>query len=147
MRLREKITVVVLAVMVCTTGGCGEDVASISSVAASLLIPRQLSNDLTTITVYAIETDKETHQPDCDLLLNNIQAYRDAKVVREKTVDFDIAGTTANIEKIPDRGRVWRFYARGYQDQELIAHGCDVGLREVPANQTIELTITLERTN
>ena len=51
------------------------------------------------------------------------------------------------IPGIPDRGRVWRFYARGFQDQTLIAHGCEDGLRDVPANDTIEVTITIESVN
>jgi hypothetical protein len=128
------------------TGGCGEDPSQTSSVAASLLIPRDLVDDLTTITIYAIETDKETHQPDCTLLLGNTDAYKSAKAIK-KTVDFDPQGTSALISRIPDRGRVWRFYARGFSNDTLIAHGCKDELRDVPANDTITITITLERTN
>jgi hypothetical protein len=128
-------------------GGCGEDGYSNSSVSASLLIPRQISTELTSITIFVIETDKETHQPDCTLLLGNPEAYKDAKVVKKKTVDFDVNGTSVLISGIPDRGRVWRFYARGFQNETLIAHGCEEGLRDVPANDTIEVTITIESTN
>lgn len=128
-------------------GGCGQDDYSSSSVSASLLIPRQISQHLTSITIYVIETDKETHQPDCTLLLGNQEAYKDAKVVKKKTVEFDPNGTSALISGIPDRGRVWRFYARGFENETLIAHGCEDGLRDVPANDTIEVTITIVSTN
>jgi hypothetical protein len=128
-------------------GGCGEDTSSTSSVSASLLIPRQLAEELTSITIYVIETDKETYKPDCTLLRGDTEAYKNAKVVKKKTVDFDINGTSALIEGIPDRGRVWRFYARGFNGETLIAHGCVEGVRDVPANDTIEVTIEIERTN
>jgi hypothetical protein len=145
MRLPAQIAGFILALAVCL-GACGLDESSTSSVSASLLVPRQLATELTSITIYAIETDKETHQPDCTLLLGDTEAYRNAKS-RKKTVDFDINGTSALISGIPDRGRVWRFYARGFQGETLIAHGCKDELRDVPANDTIEVTITIERTN
>lgn len=138
------ISVAVLAVSL--LGGCGEDSSSNKSVAAALLIPRDLVDDLHSITIYVIETHQETHQPDCTLLLGDHEAYKSVKVVREKDVVFDLAGTTALIEGIPDRGRVWRFYARGYDSSEqFIAHGCEPGVRDVPANDTITLTIQIER--
>ena len=143
-----KTAALALAVVICMTGGCGDDPSSTSSVGASLLIPRDLVDDLDSITIYVIETDQETHQPDCAVLLGNPEAYKNAKVVREKDVDFDPQGTSALISGIPDRGRVWRFYARGFDtNNELIAHGCEDGVRDVPAKDTITLTITLERVN
>ena len=146
MKPNTKISVV-LPIVALLLGGCGEDDYSNSSVSASLLIPRQISEHLTSITIYVIETDKVTYQPDCTLLLGNHEAYKDAKVVKKKTVDFDPNGTSALISGIPDRGRVWRFYARGFEGETLIAHGCEDGLRDVPANDTIEVTITIESTN
>jgi hypothetical protein len=148
MRPGGKISAVMLAVAL-LLGGCGEDTSSNSSVAAALLIPRDLVDDLGSITIYVIETDKETHQPDCVLLEGDHEAYKSVKVVKDVTVDFDpIQGTSALIENIPDRGRVWRFYARGFDTgQQFIAHGCEDGVRDVPANDTITLSITLERAN
>ena len=148
MKPHAKISAIMLVVAV-FLGGCGEDTSSSSSVAAALLIPRDLVDDLRTITIYVIETDNETHQPDCVLLLGDTESYKSAKKVRDATVDFDpIQGTSALIEGIPDRGRVWRFYARGFDtNQQFIAHGCEPGVRDVPANDTISLTITLERAN
>ena len=141
-------TSIVLAIVALSLGGCGQDTSSSSSVSAALLIPRDLAADLGSITIYVIETDKETHQPDCDVLRSNTEAYKDAKVVKHKEIAFDPLGTTALIEGIPDRGRVWRFYARGFDSsQQFIAHGCEEGVRDVPANDTITLTITLERAN
>jgi hypothetical protein len=146
MKTATKLSAIMLAVAM-FLGGCGEDTSHNSSVAAALLIPRALADDLGSITIYVIETDKETHQPDCVLLLGDTEAYRSAKVGRKKTVDFDPQGTTALIEGIPDRGRVWRFYARGFDaNQQFIAHGCE-DVRDVPANETITLTIDLERAN
>lgn len=142
-----RITALALAAALCLTAGCGEEPASTASIAASLLIPRDLVDDLTSITIYVIEADKETHRPDCTLLLGDTNAYKNAKVVKKKTVDFNPLGTSALISGIPDRGRVWRFYARGVQNDALIAHGCEPGLRDVPAGDTITLTLTLERTN
>jgi len=148
MRTGIQISTVSLLAVALLLGGCGQDTSSISSVSASLLIPRQLATELTSITIYVIETDKETHQPDCDLLRGDYEAYKDAKVVRRKEIVFDPLGTSALIEGIPDRGRVWRFYARGFDtNQQFIAHGCEPGVRDVPANDTITLTITLERAN
>jgi hypothetical protein len=136
----------VLLAVAFSSGGCGQDSSSSSSVSAALLIPRDLVDDLGSITIYVIETDKETHQPDCDQLLGDTEAYKSAKKVREEDVEFDPQGTTALIESIPDRGRVWRFYARGFDtNQQFIAHGCEPGVRDVPANDTIEVTITIER--
>lgn len=141
------ISAVILAVAL-LLGGCGEDTSSNSSVAAALLIPRELVDDLYSITIYVIETDKETHQPDCTLLLGDTEAYKSVKVVKDEDVVFDPQGTSVLISGIPDRGRVWRFYARGFDSsQQLIAHGCEPGVRDVPANDTIEVTITIERTN
>ena len=127
--------------------GCGQDTSPTSSVAASLLIPRALADELTSIAIYVIETDQETHQPDCALLLGNLEAYKDAKVVKKKTVDFDLQGTSVLISGVPDRGRVWRFYARGFNGEQLIAHVCEEGLRDVPAKDTIEVVITIESVN
>jgi hypothetical protein len=142
------ITSIVLVTAALFLGGCGQDTSSNSSVSAALLIPRELVDDLGSITIYVIETDKETYQPHCDVLLGDIEAYKDAKVVEHKEIDFDPQGTTALIEGIPDRGRVWRFYARGFDaSKQFIAHGCEPGVRDVPANDTITLTITLERAN
>ena len=146
MKPNAQISAVILAVALLLSG-CGEDTSPTSSVSASLLIPRQISHDLTSITIYVIETDKETHQPDCTLLRADTEAYKNVKVVREKTVEFDINGTSALISGIPDRGRVWRFYARGYQAETLIAHGCVDGVRDVPANDTIEVEIEIVSTN
>lgn len=145
MSLRTQIPALLFAVAVCMTGGCGEDNSSTSSVAASLLIPRALADELTSIIIYVIETDQETHQPDCTVLIGNLEAYKDAKVETRKPVDFDPQGTSVLISGIPDRGRVWRFYARGFNGDQLIAHGCVDGVRDVAAKDTITLTITIER--
>jgi len=126
--------------------GCGQDTSSSSSVSAALLIPRDLVDDLGSITIYVIETDKETHKPDCPLLLGDTEAYKDAKVVKKKEIAFEPQGTTALIEGIPDRGRVWRFYVRGFDgNQQLIAHGCEPGVRDVPADDTITVEIDVVR--
>jgi len=147
MRPVALISAVILAAAL-FSGGCGEDTSANSSVSAALLIPRELVDDLYKVTIYVIETDKETHQPDCVLLLGDTEAYKDANVVEHKEIVFDPLGTTALIEGIPDRGRVWRFYARGLDaSDQFIAHGCEPGVRDVPANDTITLTITLERAN
>jgi hypothetical protein len=139
---------VLLFAAACVTGGCGEDLSSTSSMAASLLIPRDLVDDLASITIYVIETDQETHQPDCATLLGDLEAYKNAKVVKRKPVVFDPQGTSVLISGIPDRGRVWRFYARGFNSSDaLIAHGCVDGVRDVPAKDTIEVTIEIQRVN
>lgn len=148
MKPGTRLSAIMLAVAV-LLGGCGEDTSPNSSVSAALLVPRDLVDDLLSITIYVIETDKETHQPDCVLLLGDHEAYQGVNVVKHADVDFDpIQGTSALIEGIPDRGRVWRFYARGFGiNEQFIAHGCEPGVRDVPANDTITLTITLERAN
>jgi hypothetical protein len=80
------------------------------------------------------------------VLRGDTEAYKDARVVTHKEIVFDPQGTTALIEGIPDRGRVWRFYARGFDSsKQFIAHGCEPGVRDVPANDTITLTIQIER--
>jgi hypothetical protein len=144
MKALERIAALTLAAAVGLTAGCGQEPASTAAMAASLLIPRDLADDLTSVTIYVIETDKETHLPDCFDLLGDTDAYDD-RVVKKKTVDFDPQGTSALITGIPDRGRVWRFYARGFQNDTLIAHGCVDGLRDVLPDETITLDIELTR--
>jgi hypothetical protein len=68
-------------------------------------------------------------------------------VVKRKTVDFNPLGTSVLISDIPDRGRVWRFYVQGFNNDTLIAQGCEPGVRDVPAGDTITLTIDVERIN
>ncbi len=147
MKAFQRIAALTLAAAVGLTAGCGQEPASTASMAASLLIPRDLIDDLTSVTIYVIETDKETHLPDCFDLLGDTDAYKDAKVVKKKSVEFDPQGTSALISGIPDRGRVWRFYARGFQNDTLIAHGCVDGLRDVLPDETITLDIEISRTD
>ncbi len=133
----------VIALLALAWVGCGpgEDLASVG---ASLLIPRQLAEQIKSVEVYLFQTSAEDPY-DCDELAvpANFDTFR-SQAFKVATIDFDQGVSTAVFDNIPDRGMVWRFFARAYDaGDSLIAQGCDKGLYRLEGGKTQELTIQL----
>ncbi|MBW1871343.1 MAG: hypothetical protein JRJ19_04715, partial [Deltaproteobacteria bacterium] len=120
--------------------GCGED-SRTSSVSASLLIPRALVDDLESVVIYLFEV--RHGEPNCDKLTTDFATYEN-DAFRKVTIDFRTIQVTV-IDDIPNRGRVWKFYARGFDAaSQPIAQGCDSGLYEVTPGSEVPISITIE---
>jgi len=134
-----------LVVFSCLLGqaGCGDE-GGTASISAGLLVPRALSDELVEVTIYLFKTNT-TDQPYCDDLTSDFDKWED-KAFDNTTVAFQSEGVTvAVIDGIPNRGRVWRFHARGYDGQGLlIAEACDVAVYLFEAGQERQITMTLE---
>jgi hypothetical protein len=122
---------------------CGQE-REYASVSTSLLIPEALADELDSVTVYLIQLKQL--EPSCQTLLANTQAYELASIFKSVTIPFDLDGNNqAILDGIPNRGAVWRFYARGFNSgKALIAHGCDPGQYNITVDQEANVTLTLE---
>ena len=122
--------------------GCGED-SSTSSVSASLLIPRALIDDLKSVTIYLFETDRL--EPNCDKLTTDFATYENTAFRKSTIEDFDpVEKKIAVIDDIPDRGDIWRFYARGIDMNDIaIAQGCNNQLYDIDPGAEVQLSITI----
>jgi hypothetical protein len=132
------------ALVWCVLGsGCGADGPEVTSVAASLLIPRQLAEEIETVAIYAIEL--KNLQPSCIALFTDPAELDSASVASSVESPFNPTGTNQIIlDGIPVRGAVWRFYARGLDSaRALVAHGCDPGQYAVDPDNPIALTLRL----
>ncbi|HOX45333.1 MAG TPA: hypothetical protein PK668_17180 [Myxococcota bacterium] len=128
--------------------GCGPDAGpdGLAGVSAALYLPQDLAADLVSVTIYAYETDRTTHEPVCDRFLTNSEAYKSYGEQTKATIVF-ASGDTAEL-RLPDRGNVWRIYARGYDLNNLpIGHGCIVGVIAVDpdAAEPVQVALTMNR--
>jgi hypothetical protein len=129
-------------------GACGPnpDGDGMAGLSAALYLPQDLAADLVSVTIYAYETDRTTHEPVCDRFLTNSEAYKSYREQTKATIVF-ASGDTAEL-RLPDRGNVWRMYARGYDLNNLpIGHGCIVGVIDVDpeAAEPVQVDLTMNR--
>ncbi len=119
---------------------CGSE-AGPSQITTALLIPQTLAEELATIEIYLFETERS--EPAAESLLNNENLYRDYK--HYKMVKYPYPGTSAAVmDGIPDRGNVWRFYARGLKESGiLIGHGATPGLYDINPDSDTPLQVDL----
>jgi len=130
-----------VSVLLIGLAGCGED-TSTSSVSASLLIPRALIDDLKSVTIYLYETDRL--EPNCDKLTTDFATYENTAFKSSTIADFDPVKKIAVIDDIPDRGPIWRFYARGLDvNDQAIAQGCNNQLYDIDPGAEVQLSITI----
>ena len=131
--------------------GCGPDDsgAGTGSMSTGLLIPQALSDELASVEIYIFEIDGDARPTKEELLkadaLGSYDAYKDYKEFKKVTIAYQTSDQ-ASISGIPDRGNVWRFYARGYDASPLlIAHGTPLGAARVLADtdEPTEILITL----
>ena len=124
-------------------GSCGGDDTELAQVEASLLVPRILEEDLGSIEIFLFETDMG--EPRAEDLVSGSDRYKSFDWERKETYPYP--GTSeATMEGIPDRGNVWRFYARGLNDNGvLIGHGATAGLYDInPDSDTpVQVSITI----
>jgi hypothetical protein len=109
--------------------GCGPDDggAGTGSLSAGLLVPRALADELVNVEIYIYEIDGDRRPTSDELLtpdaLGSYDAYKEYKEIKKVPISIAITNE-ARISGIPDRGPVWRFYARGYDNNPLlIGHG------------------------
>jgi hypothetical protein len=121
--------------------GCGEQPQT-ATVSAGLLVPRGLADDLSSITVYLFETHAD--RPHCDELENTVTfPDYDGQEYKKVTIDFKNV-QIAVIDNIPDKANVWRFYARGLDETDmLIAQGCSIGLYRIEAGKELQLSLEI----
>ena len=139
--MRKKIfNCCLISVLLIGIAGCGED-TNTSSVSASLLIPRALVDDLETVAIYLFEA--KLGEPHCDKLTTDFSTYEN-DAFRKVTIDFKTI-QIAVLDDIPNRGRVWKFYARGFDvDDKPIAQGCDGLLYDIGPGLEVQVSITIE---
>lgn len=120
---------------------CGAE--DLSSVSTSLVIPRQLAGQLSTVTIHLVQVDT-LKRPDCTTLLGDPNRIESANVVKRAVVEFNASGTTQRvIDNIPDRGTVWEFYAEGHNaSQTLVGHGC-AGVFSISKGEELPVTISM----
>jgi hypothetical protein len=126
--------------------GCGSERADLGYLAAALHIPRDVAAELEAVELYVYETDRVTKEPTCDRFMLNRDYYKTRQEQVKGTIAFRTSQETT-LDGIPDRGNVWRVYARGLNSPGLlIAHGCHGGVVDVdPDGPPAEITIALER--
>lgn len=129
--------------------GCGPDdgEAGNSSISAGLLVPHALADELVSVEIYIYEIDGNSRPTKDELLtpdaLGNYDTYKEYKEFKKVPISFTITNE-ARISGIPDRGPVWRFYARGYDNSPLlIGHG-SVGPARVRADIDDPTPITID---
>jgi hypothetical protein len=139
--MRKKIfNCCLVSVLLLGLAGCGED-TNTSSVSANLLIPRALIDDLKSITIYLFETDRL--EPTCDKLTDDFATYENSDFRRGTIEDLNALLITV-IDDIPDRGPIWRFYARGVDINDIaIAQGCNNQLYDIDPGSEVQLSITI----
>ncbi|MBN2494689.1 MAG: hypothetical protein JXR96_08880 [Deltaproteobacteria bacterium] len=131
--MRKQIVLLWALVLAC---GCGAEPGSeLGAVSASLRIQQTLAEDLEGVQIYLFQVDKMGNPRD-DSLLADTDRFKDYKA--EKVESFSYSNTgQAVMDGIPDRGRVWRFYARGLNHNSvLIGHGCTDGLYDMDPEAT-----------
>jgi hypothetical protein len=139
----------VLSLALAALSGCGGQepgVDGLAGVSAALYLPQDLAADLASVTIYAYETDRATKEPSCPRFLSNTEAYKSYREQAKATIVF-ATSDTAEL-RLPDRGNVWRIYARGYSNANLpIAHGCIDGVIDVDpeAAEPVQVDLTLTR--
>ncbi len=141
MNLARALKLLVVPALVLFGAGCGGQPET-ATVSAGLLIPRGLAEQLSTVTVYLFET--HTNRPRCDELENTatFPTY-DGQEYKKVPIIFSNV-QTAVIDDIPDKGPVWRFYARGFDDTGTpIADGCDDGLYTIEPGSEMQLTLEI----
>ncbi len=119
---------------------CGSE-AGPSQITTALLIPQTLAEDLATIEIYLFET--KLSEPAADSLLNNESLYKDYKHHKMESYPYPGTGEVV-MYGIPDRGNVWRFYARGLNTNGiLIGHGATPGLYDINPDSDTPLQVDL----
>jgi len=141
MNLSRVLKLLVVPVLALSGSGCGGQPET-ATVSAGLLVPRQLAEQLSSVTVYLFET--HTNRPRCDELVNTVTfADYDGQEYKKVPIIFSNV-QTAVIDDIPDKGPVWRFYARGFDATDTpIADGCDDGLYTIEAGSEMQLTLAI----
>jgi hypothetical protein len=124
--------------------GCGGE-PTLSGTSAALIVPMALADDLATVVISLFQIEKLTYEPKCEQLDASFASYADGAFLQAAPLNFKQGDSTV-IDGIPDRGEVWRFYARGFDGgSNLIATGC---FPTAPGGMRIEVgsdtTITIE---
>lgn len=144
-----RLVAVCMGIALLVAAGCGPDGSAdtTGTMAASLQIPRALSDDLARVDIYVFrQRDTEPtveelldENPDGSRQYNNYQDYKPFK-----TVQIAFAATDrADIKGIPDNSDNWMFYARGLDNTGwLIGHGA-AGPRRIAADQVTDVSINL----
>lgn len=136
--MMKSLAVIALSLVLASCGA--EDLSSVST---SLIIPRQLAAQLSTVTIFLVQVDT-LKRPDCTTLLGDPTRIQSANVVRRAVVEFNASGVTQKvIDDIPDRGTVWEFYTEGHNvSQTLVGHGC-AGVFSISKGEELPVTISM----
>ena len=131
-----------LCLLMCCTAfsACGSEPGP-AQITTALLIPQTLAEDLATIEIYLFET--KLGQPRAESLLDNQNHYKSHDWQKMEKYPYTGTGEVV-MNGIPDRGNVWRFYARGLNGNGvLIGHGATFGTYDIDPDSDAPLQVDI----